>query len=479
MERWSGRDRMRTIGMIRNRITGACAESLLLSGPLEGRSTPQLNSQPIFALDLASTPLDEFPASVKALTGVMTVVDRGGQHMLKASSPSEFLITLPQVLPADFTIELDLIPKGCCAPDDIMLEGTATMNRGPASAQLTWHPERLSAVGGGEMYQAAMPADLAAATPGNLTHVVVEFQGTQIKLYTNGRRLYTLDKQFARGRVLRVWLGGADDASNALYLADFRIGLGAATPGVIAQSQAGLSPGSPGSPSGSGGVGPIPGTQSPSRPDPNNPPPQIKTGGPVPLLLTNVTVRPGALGPIVDWTQIGTSAVYTVERWEADAAGCCNKTSPASPPLTGPTWQDSPPPLTGTYVYRVTGTTSSGTAKGETQFYYLKTGGGQIITERPPTTDTPTSITPPIAGSGGIAPGLTVTVTLGANGPVVSWPLVATATGYGVTRAKIDDPNCCNNNSGRAPLAGSPWQDQPLPLSGTYLYTVTAVTPAG
>src|ERR1043166_8986736 len=312
MERWSGRDRMRTIGMIRNRITGACAESLLLSGPLEGRSTPQLNSQPIFALDLASTPLDEFPASVKALTGVMTVVDKSGQHMLKASSPSEFLITLPQVLPADFTIELEVIPKGCCAPDDIMLEGTATMNRGPASAQLTWQPERISAVGGGgEAYEGAMPADLAAATPGNLTHVVVEFQGTQIKLYTNGRRLYTLDKQFARGRVLRVWLGGADDGLNAAYLASFPIGLGAAAPSVIAG-------------------GPPPGSQTASQ--------SQALIGPTPATMTMAPkVTLGPAGPVLQWSSISNVKGYTVRRWKADDPSCCNNASGAQQAVS--TWQ--------------------------------------------------------------------------------------------------------------------------------------------
>ena len=200
--------------MTRTKI--ACTLSLLLTAPSA--------AQPIFTLDLSGTSLDEFPAAVKALNGVMTVVDKNGQHMLRASSPSEFLITLPQVLPADFTVVLDFIPKGCCAPDDIMLEGTPTMNRGAASTQLTWHPERISAVGGGgEMYQSTMPADLAASTPGNLTQVVVEFSGPTVKLYTNGRRLYTLDKQFARGRVLRVWLGGQDEGLNAVYLAGLRI----------------------------------------------------------------------------------------------------------------------------------------------------------------------------------------------------------------------------------------------------------------
>src|SRR6185503_10611915 len=41
----------------------------------------------LFVLDLQGTALDEFPTGVKSLSGVMTVVDKGGRHMLRASSP--------------------------------------------------------------------------------------------------------------------------------------------------------------------------------------------------------------------------------------------------------------------------------------------------------------------------------------------------------------------------------------------------------
>ena len=177
-----------------------------------------------FVLALAFAPF-LFPG-VKALSGVMTVVDKNGQHMLRASSPSELLITLPQALPQDFTLEFGIIPKSCCNPEDLMIEGTPAMNRGPASAQISWTPTGLMLVGGGPVYQADMPVDLKASTPGNLTQVVVVFAGPTVKLYTNGQRLYTLDRQFVRGRVLRVWLGGQDAGTNAVYLAGLRIGLG-------------------------------------------------------------------------------------------------------------------------------------------------------------------------------------------------------------------------------------------------------------
>ena len=99
----------------------------------------------------------------------------------------------------------------------------------------------------------------------------------------------------------------------------------------------------------------------------------------------------------------------------------------------------------------------------------------------PPTTTTPLpSVTPPTGAGGTIAQAIPITVIMGAQGPVVSWPPLANATGYAVGRWKIDDPNCCNNSSGRTyGGAFSPWQDQPLPMSGTYVYRVAALTALG
>ena len=361
---------------------------LLLTAPVVASaqpSGPRPERPYLFVLDLQGTALDEFPSSLKALTGVMTVVDKNGQHLLKASSPSEFLITLPQALPADFTVELDVIPKGCCAPDDIMLEGTPTRNRGVASVELTWHPERVSAVGGGgEMYQSETPADLAASTPGNLTHLVVVFQGTQIKLYTNGRRLYTLDKQFARGRVLRVALGGADEGLNAAYLASFRIGLGAASPTVIAGGAAAAS-------------GVDQSTSPPAATDPTtNSESQSLVGGSN-RVVSNVAVSMGAGGPLVTWDKVGGASSYSVQRSKLDDATCCNRTSPA---LSGLSWQDGPLPAAGTYVFLVTAILPSGVATGQAQFVQFKSSG-QIATVAPaPAPAAPSPPSNPAVASG-------------------------------------------------------------------------------
>ena len=416
----------------------------------------QAGGQQLFALDLRGTPVGEFPTNLEFRTGTMEVVLKNGVRMLKASAASEFVITLPQVLPQDFTLEFDLIPKAGGPPPDLSLEGTPRINQGEASAHLLWQADGYLAVIGGaqDNYETPMPEDFRASLPGVRTQVGVSVSGSTIKLYTNGRRLFTLDRQFARRDVLRVFLGGVDDV-NAVYLAGLRIATG--SPLIVA---------------GGGGTVSTPSNPLPQvNPVNNQPQPQTATnqfgltGGPGSGSIT-VTVTPGANGPIVSWPVVAGAVGYTVTRSKSDDLNCCNASSGRSGAATSP-WQDGPLPMPGTYLYTVIANTRQGQLQGQTLFDFGAAGG------------TP-QVTPPIAATAGVPPAsFAVTVTLGSAGPVVSWPAVPNASAYAVGRWKIDDPNCCNNSSGRAWGASSPWQDQPLPMSGTYMYSVAALTPAG
>src|ERR1043166_8123319 len=184
---------------------GAAQSTTTMSGFVAGSRT-------IYQMNLTDLKPGDLPAGIKLLTGNLEVGSKDGKRTLFTNKPTEFLISLPEVLPPDFTIEAEIsAKKGGGAPDDLVFEGTRTQDRGVASAQVTWHPERLSVVGGGEMYQSGMPEDLAVALPNVLSQVSLSYANGALKLYTNGRRLYTLsDRKFARGRVLHVWLGGQD-----------------------------------------------------------------------------------------------------------------------------------------------------------------------------------------------------------------------------------------------------------------------------
>ena len=78
--------------------------------------------------------------------GNLEVALKNGVPMLKASALSEFRIALPpgQVLPRDFTLEFDLVPKRGSNPQDLSFEGTPTINQDVGSAHVLWHATPLS-----------------------------------------------------------------------------------------------------------------------------------------------------------------------------------------------------------------------------------------------------------------------------------------------------------------------------------------------
>jgi hypothetical protein len=230
------------------------------AGPLAGRVMGQPTPPPgvayaagfvpgsrtVFDLNLATETIGEFPKRIKLLKGNAELALKNGTRMLKANSATEFLISLPEFLPQDFTVEFALVPKLCCVDPDLTFEGTRSINQDVASAHILWHAGgALSVIGGAQdNYETQMPEAFKTTLPGVLTQVNVSFEGSTVKLYTNGRRLYTLDRKFARGRVMRVFLGAADGPDGAVYLAGLRIATNSPPVTGFSNAPAGFVPGS-------------------------------------------------------------------------------------------------------------------------------------------------------------------------------------------------------------------------------------------
>lgn len=215
-----------------------------LAGPGAAQSGFVPGTRTIWQMNLANLPPGDLPAGMKLLQGNLELGSKDGKPTLFTNKPTEFQIRLPEVLPADFTIEFEIAAKKCCNPEDLMFEGALGRNRGSASAEVTWSPPHIAVVGGGEMYQSDVPEDLAVTLPGALAQVNVSYAGGALKLYTNGKRLYTLsDRQFARGRVLHVTLGGQDGPEYAVHLAGLRIATNS-PPALFEKAASGFVPGS-------------------------------------------------------------------------------------------------------------------------------------------------------------------------------------------------------------------------------------------
>lgn len=213
------------------RAAGAAAQS---TTQVAATSTFAPGGEELFALDFARATIGSFPGTIRRLSGTLEVVTKDGTPMLRASEQSEFLISLSRPLPQSFTIEVDIVPKDCCPPPDLTLEGTATINQGTSSAHLLWTADAsfgwVGVVGGAtDNHEFQMPDEVRVALPGSLAKVGVSVDGGTIKFYTNGRQLYSVQAQFARGSVLRVTLGGQKDeeGSKPVYLARVRVATGA------------------------------------------------------------------------------------------------------------------------------------------------------------------------------------------------------------------------------------------------------------
>lgn len=253
MVRMDQRSVLRSAGRILIAVATAAGP---LAGRVMGQPTPPPGvaysagfvpgSRTVFDLNLATETIGEFPKRVKLLKGNAELVLKNGTRMLKANSATEFLINLPEFLPQDFTVEFALVPKLCCFDPDLTFEGTRSINQDVASAHILWHAGgALSVIGGAQdNYETQMPEAFKTTLPGVLTQVNVSFEGNTVKLYTNSRRLYTLDRKFARGRVMRVFLGGADGPDGTVHLAGLRIATNLPPVAGFSNAPAGFVPGS-------------------------------------------------------------------------------------------------------------------------------------------------------------------------------------------------------------------------------------------
>lgn len=309
-----------------------CGALVVLLSPITIRAQSSLQrytvgGRDMVRVDIAGTPVGTFPTGIQMIDGIMEVIDLRGLRMLRASSRSTFLVQLPQLLPQDFTLEFELVPKAGGNPEDLAVEGTPNINQGSSSANVLWHRDYLQIVGGGQPYDSRVPPSFAATLPGVLTHVAITMQGPTLKLYTNGRLMYTQHRQFMRGRVLRVFLGGQDDGPNAVYLASMRVVDGVGPVGPIVAGSAGS--GSPGA----GAAGATRGVAESALPPSQNPLPNVGPGTPGGTFQNSgrtgapgapntnvapaiVTAAPWRFGISLTWSEVTGAVSYRVIRKE-------------------------------------------------------------------------------------------------------------------------------------------------------------------
>jgi OOP family OmpA-OmpF porin len=181
----------------------------------------------IYFTDFTEDQVGNFPKRLTFKNGQMEVVELdGGQRALKASSYSQLLIPLPEMLPQKFTVELDVINRDSrgVAANTFEITGGGALNDSKYT-QVGWGHNGLSVSGGGVEGMSIMAKDADVTRyVGHPASFRILGDGEALKLYADEKRIANIPNGgFQRGRSLVLYLQGRDDEKNAVYVTRIRV----------------------------------------------------------------------------------------------------------------------------------------------------------------------------------------------------------------------------------------------------------------
>lgn len=209
---------------------GATAGATVSAAPADKKVWANYDFVPgqrtIFFTDFTEDEVGNFPQRLEFKTGQLEVVEfEGGQRALKASSGSQLIIPLPEVLPDKFTIELDVINRNTqgIAAATFEIEGGRTY-RDDTFTKVAWGHNGFT-IDGGEIKVdvLAKDADQARYT-GKPASIRLLADGKALKVYADEKRIANVpNANFKRDKALFLLLQGADDDQNAVYVTRIRV----------------------------------------------------------------------------------------------------------------------------------------------------------------------------------------------------------------------------------------------------------------
>jgi OmpA-OmpF porin, OOP family len=183
----------------------------------------------LFYSDFTEDQVGNFPQRLEFKSGQMEIVEfEGSKRALKASSESDFLIPLPEVLPDKFTVELDVISRSSRGSASATIQvgggddGLSNQNKG---LQLGWGFWGLETRGGGIESQ-SLPAKETDVQRylGKPASIRLLGDGKYLKVYADEKRIANFPRvELTRGKALAVRLNATDDETGAVYLTRIRV----------------------------------------------------------------------------------------------------------------------------------------------------------------------------------------------------------------------------------------------------------------
>ncbi len=180
----------------------------------------------IFYTDFSEDKVGNFARGLKFVAGQMDVVERDGIKVLRATERSEFRIPVGKQLPQRFTLEIDVIapPEYCCGYEVFSVEGGPNRDRGAESAEIHWHPNGVTIIGGDRNQNANMPEAMRSQFMGKLAHIRILMDSGYFKMYVNERRMFNIPEfKFRRDSVILTHVFGSPEDKMAVFITSIRV----------------------------------------------------------------------------------------------------------------------------------------------------------------------------------------------------------------------------------------------------------------
>ena len=178
----------------------------------------------IYLLDYAEDQVGNFPRHLTFKLGNMEVAEVDGQRYLRATGHSQFSIPLPEVLPARFTIEMDVINRKGLDGAAFQLQGTLLQSKDGKTSTISWGAGGVALTGGGG---GETPYGYDEATRaryrGKAAQLRIMADGAYLKAYYDEKRWVNVpNANFARTTSLNIDLDARGE-DNPLYIGRIRV----------------------------------------------------------------------------------------------------------------------------------------------------------------------------------------------------------------------------------------------------------------
>lgn len=178
----------------------------------------------IYFSDFTDEQVGNFPARLEFVEGNMEVAELGGRRIMRATSQSKLNITLSEVLPQRFTIEIDVVNRPSLAGSAFHLRGSVGRVDDPKTSIISWGSDGVSLIGGGggEVKLANNEANRMRYT-GKPAQLRILGDGKYVKVYLDEKRLANVpNANFERSKILHLIIDARSD-ENPAYVSRIRV----------------------------------------------------------------------------------------------------------------------------------------------------------------------------------------------------------------------------------------------------------------